>query len=284
MTSLRPRRFRAAVLSVVVVALPTFGSAVTLELALRTGRGAMARSDPAGLLLALAELALAGVLAWAGAAVAAGVADAWATSAGTPCTGSPPRGTPAAGTATAVGTASWSGPPPRGRTGAVSAGVAALVVAALTAPGAAAASGPPGGPDVVCAQAADTADAPVTAAPEGVEQPVPSPDAAAVAPQPGSWSALVDDGFRAPRGAPTGSTALVTAQPSRQAAPGGAAPEVVVLAGDSLWSIAERHLGPGADAAEVAEAWPRWWQENRSVVGDDPDLLLPGQRLVVPSP
>ena len=62
------------------------------------------------------------------------------------------------------------------------------------------------------------------------------------------------------------------------------APEVVVLAGDSLWSIAARHLGPAADATEVAEAWPRWWEANRSVVGDDPDLLLPGQRLVAPTP
>ena len=49
-----------------------------------------------------------------------------------------------------------------------------------------------------------------------------------------------------------------------------------MLAGDSLWSLAARHLGPGADATEVAEAWPRWWEANRAVVGDDPDLLLPG--------
>lgn len=267
------RRFRAGLLSAVVVALPTLGSAVTMGLALRTGRDALDVADPAGVLMALASLALAGVLAWAGAAAAAGVADAWTTAGDT------------AGTTTAGTTAVGNSPSPRGRTGAVSAGVAALVVAALTAPGAAAASGSAGPPDVVCVQPAGAAEAPVAVDPDGTPEPsTPSPEVAAAGPGPGSWSALADDGFRAPRGASAGSTALVTAPPSRQAATGGAAQEVVVLAGDSLWSIAERHLGPGADAVEVAEAWPRWWHTNRSVVGDDPDLLLPGQRLVVPTP
>ncbi|MFC8502977.1 LysM peptidoglycan-binding domain-containing protein [Pedococcus sp. NPDC057267] len=58
--------------------------------------------------------------------------------------------------------------------------------------------------------------------------------------------------------------------------------EVVVLRGDSLWSIVARHLGPGATDAEVAAQWPRWHAANRSVIGDDPDLLLPGQVLHPP--
>ncbi|GAB3434565.1 hypothetical protein GCM10027517_02780 [Phycicoccus ginsengisoli] len=71
--------------------------------------------------------------------------------------------------------------------------------------------------------------------------------------------------------------------PHLVAGPGRQAPaEVVVLRGDSLWSIVARHLGPEATDAEVAEAWPRWWAANRSVVGADPDLLLPGQVLSVP--
>jgi hypothetical protein len=57
---------------------------------------------------------------------------------------------------------------------------------------------------------------------------------------------------------------------------------VVVRRGDSLWSITARHLGPGASDAEVAAEWPRWWQANRSVIGPDPDLLLPGMRLRPP--
>ncbi len=62
--------------------------------------------------------------------------------------------------------------------------------------------------------------------------------------------------------------------------------EVVVRRGDTLWTIAERHLrslqGP-VDASAVADAWPRWHAANRSVIGDDPALLLPGQRLLPPA-
>jgi hypothetical protein len=58
--------------------------------------------------------------------------------------------------------------------------------------------------------------------------------------------------------------------------------EVVVHRGDTLWSVAARHLGPGATDAEVARAWPAWFEANRAVIGDDPDLLRPGQRLRPP--
>ncbi|MCH6469645.1 LysM peptidoglycan-binding domain-containing protein [Sinomonas terrae] len=58
---------------------------------------------------------------------------------------------------------------------------------------------------------------------------------------------------------------------------------VEVRPGDSLWSIAARHLGPGANAVDVAEAWPRWFEANRAVIGDNPDLLRPGQLLVPPN-
>ena len=52
--------------------------------------------------------------------------------------------------------------------------------------------------------------------------------------------------------------------------------------GDTLWSIAARHLGPDASDAEIARAWPAWFEANRDVVGDDPDLLRPGQVLRAP--
>lgn len=52
--------------------------------------------------------------------------------------------------------------------------------------------------------------------------------------------------------------------------------------GDSLWTIAARQLGPFATDVEIAQAWPLWHQENRQVIGDNPDLLLPGQLLRVP--
>lgn len=58
--------------------------------------------------------------------------------------------------------------------------------------------------------------------------------------------------------------------------------EVVVLRGDTLWSIAARHLPPGAADAEVAVAVQRWFAANADVIGDDPDLILPGQVLTAP--
>ena len=58
--------------------------------------------------------------------------------------------------------------------------------------------------------------------------------------------------------------------------------DVVVHRGDSLWTIARRHLGPGATDVEVAAAWPHWYAANRAVIGPDPDVLLPGQVLRPP--
>jgi nucleoid-associated protein YgaU len=56
----------------------------------------------------------------------------------------------------------------------------------------------------------------------------------------------------------------------------------VVHRGDSLWAIAAAHLPAGATAADVTRAWHAWWRHNRTVIGDDPDLILPGQRLHFP--
>ena len=39
-----------------------------------------------------------------------------------------------------------------------------------------------------------------------------------------------------------------------------------------------RDAGP----AEIAREWPRWYAANRSVIGHDPDRLLPGQLLLPP--
>ncbi len=62
---------------------------------------------------------------------------------------------------------------------------------------------------------------------------------------------------------------------------------MVVRPGDSLWSITERRLeektGAAVSDAEVAQAWPSWWQANREVVGEDPDVITPGTPLVPPS-
>ena len=58
--------------------------------------------------------------------------------------------------------------------------------------------------------------------------------------------------------------------------------ELVVRSGDSLWTIAARHLGPEATDVEIAREWPRWFAVNSAVIGSSPDLLLPGQILRAP--
>src|SRR3954470_21038109 len=57
---------------------------------------------------------------------------------------------------------------------------------------------------------------------------------------------------------------------------------VTVRRGDCLWDIAARRLAHPT-SAHVAAAWPRWWLVNRVVIGADPDLVRPGQRLRPPS-
>ncbi len=58
---------------------------------------------------------------------------------------------------------------------------------------------------------------------------------------------------------------------------------VVVAPGDSLWSIAAAHLPENATAAEIADAWPRWYEANRATIGADPDVLGVGVTLEVPA-
>ena len=95
----------------------------------------------------------------------------------------------------------------------------------------------------------------------------PAPVAAAATTSPLDWPGLP--------------VALVSSHPRRH---GGPPAELVVRAGDSLWTLASRQLGPGASATEIAAAWPRLYAANRAVIGTDPDLIHPGQRLVPPAP
>ena len=57
---------------------------------------------------------------------------------------------------------------------------------------------------------------------------------------------------------------------------------VVVRPGDTLWSLAGQTLAPGAPDAAIAQRWQRIYAVNRSVIGADPDLLQPDQRLRLP--
>lgn len=61
--------------------------------------------------------------------------------------------------------------------------------------------------------------------------------------------------------------------------------EVEVRRGDSLWAISVRALlasGRSPTVAAVDRHWRRLYELNRAVIGDDPDLIRPGQVLVLP--
>jgi len=49
-----------------------------------------------------------------------------------------------------------------------------------------------------------------------------------------------------------------------------------VDSGDSLWKIAEQELGDG-------NRWREIYDANKETIGDNPDLIKPGQRLKIPS-
>ena len=74
-------------------------------------------------------------------------------------------------------------------------------------------------------------------------------------------------------------TSLERAQLERTERPG---ERVVVHRGDTLWSISARHLGPAATAADIDAEWHRWLAVNREVIGDDANLIFPGQLLRPP--
>lgn len=63
-------------------------------------------------------------------------------------------------------------------------------------------------------------------------------------------------------------------------APGDA---VVVRPGDSLWALSEEVL-PGASDADLDRYWRGVHAVNHGVIGEDPDLIHPGQRLRLPDP
>jgi LysM repeat protein len=127
-----------------------------------------------------------------------------------------------------------------------------------------------------------TPDAPSTA-PSGPSDPAPA-QAAAHETAPGT---ATPTGPSAPARAPGARSAATEQRDAaltvvRDVAADGPR-EVVVVRGDSLWSIAARHLPEGASDAQVADAVQRWYAANVGVVGDDPDLVRPGQVLVAPA-
>ncbi len=110
-----------------------------------------------------------------------------------------------------------------------------------------------------------------TSAPKSPTAP-PVPSAPSVPPAPTTGSPVP----------PTSQAHLPAPTPPRNAPAGRASASVTVAAGDCLWLIATRRLGADATDAQIAAATAALYAANRSVVGDDPDLIHPGQVLTVP--
>lgn len=87
------------------------------------------------------------------------------------------------------------------------------------------------------------------------------------------------------RATAAGHVGLALARQARIAArPAPADPAVVVRPGDTLWSLAAADLPPGAGDAAVTRRWQQIYRANRGLVGPDPDLIQPRQRLRLPRP
>lgn len=71
--------------------------------------------------------------------------------------------------------------------------------------------------------------------------------------------------------------------PDRPLTSGSTNSSIVVRPGDTLWAIATRSLPAGATDSEIASACARWYATNRAVIGADPDLIHPQQRLTPPT-
>ncbi len=58
--------------------------------------------------------------------------------------------------------------------------------------------------------------------------------------------------------------------------------DYVVRSGDTLWEIAARALST-EDERRIARYWPSIHRVNRNIIGVDPSVIHPGQRLVLPN-
>jgi len=56
-----------------------------------------------------------------------------------------------------------------------------------------------------------------------------------------------------------------------------------VKRGDCLWNIAKAHLPDGASDAQIDAEWHRWYAANRQTIGDNPNLIYPGQVFHAPA-
>jgi nucleoid-associated protein YgaU len=83
-----------------------------------------------------------------------------------------------------------------------------------------------------------------------------------------------------------GDTPRTPSLPTAPAPASASAVVYVVVGGDSLWAIAERHLasrtGRTPSSSEIDRLWREIYEANHEIIGSDPDLIFPGQHLRIP--
>jgi hypothetical protein len=87
---------------------------------------------------------------------------------------------------------------------------------------------------------------------------------------------------RATPGRPSPAPRAAAEQPPADRSPERGPAQVVVLPGDSLWSITARSLPPDATDTDVDAAWRVLYAANRDRIGTDPGLIHPGVLLELP--
>lgn len=65
------------------------------------------------------------------------------------------------------------------------------------------------------------------------------------------------------------------ARPARKPAKAGTATRYVIQSGDTLWAIAKKHYGSGAE-------WRRIWERNKPMRSGNPNLIYPGEVILIP--
>jgi hypothetical protein len=154
---------------------------------------------------------------------------------------------------------------------------------AQSAAGAAAESGgqTPGSPAASASTAGNTnatATDPASAPPTATTSTGPSAEAPEPAPEsdtPSSPAPAPADSPESPQPDQSSATPPQTDDDHREA--------VLVRGGDSLWSIAAHHLPPDSADSDIDSAWRAWYLRNQQVIGDNPDLIQPGQLLLPPN-
>ena len=156
----------------------------------------------------------------------------------------------------------------------------------------------PSVPTTVVAPATDSASAQSPAPPAAQPPPADqSPPAPVATPSPSAAPVLhprrpatppisAPAPARTPSTSPVRPTARAVSRPAAAAADPPARVQrpvqYVVVAGDCLWDIAARLIGPSASNAAIDRGWRAIHSANRAAIGDDPGLIHPGLVLTIP--